>query len=1064
MKSPVRHITIDSSYRDRTLYPAPTDFVVNLGTHLNGSAENAIDSTSLEVVTYPPQNPLGSSQLVIEPIAFFTETQYGPSQIQERIYLPYMYSVPNTESETFLRLDELPIASTTPSTTDIEPSTDLIRGVIPLGRANNVYINNYLENVNTGEFRKIIGFSYSNEQTTLQTVSIISYTVSGTNVSIGLRTLSDNKPVPSNVDRFYQGKFIEFEDGVHRLILNYFLDNIGNPIIQIDTPLATPSTIGSSAYIIAPENWYARIESAFSTTIPPYPAYRDELPANNVKYTKYGIIDTGKILATASIRNVDGTIGLAYATNSSIYYVTSTDTDGILWNDPVVVVTDFFWTMDAHGIGLCFIDGNPAIAYASGVFITQNEVYYVRASNTAGTAWGTPQSVDPGNYVSPDTKICIVEAPQLRFVAFFTNYAVGYPFIAWTNSSGYIRLAWGRTSYDAPTWERLTPYIFDSVTYFYEGEVLDIGIHTVDEIYFNILILYRSSATVNDGAIQQVDQYSYIFVNSSAGAASDRWNIPAGVYQGPVRLSGSLFRYYAVQGGSTYSLLGYAVEDANTGAIMLVRQRLSGTTGVWSTSFAVQVSTGDATAPDKLGAVGFSDPLDAADYNDGTTTVAVFQINGTELEVTRVNVDSLEVLYSFVLDYAAISVFNSIANTSYDQALVFYQISDTFYGLIPSTPDVLKGVQYRIRNGSPPSIASSSTTITGGSTTRLTVSSSSGVSQTPGAYVGSYLHVYNTEVNPIPTPFIMFNDYRRIVKYSGNSTGTTETPPLPPYTFVVSEAFTEDISRAILEPITITADLTEFSVNSTPVNIAATTYATLDAVLSAIQTALGGSFALSQTDRIVTISNASTFTLERTRLSQTLGFEMETLTGSDTYTGRYAVSFVNEVKWELLTFERDNYAPLTYVGNTVGANQPVCYEVELTSLVLPNVTLSSGRGNRIAFYPYVMVEFSNTTSPTRNVLISNNPYATKVLFHVPITNIVDPQRSTFVSLSGRGVVNTIPFKPDDNFRLRIILDNGELFETLTVDTSPPFPPDPNIQVSAIISARRIADGGRCRPE
>ena len=61
---------------------------------------------------------------------------------------------------------------------------------------------------------------------------------------------------------------------------------------------------------------------------------------------------------------------------------------------------------------------------------------------------------------------------------------------------------------------------------------------------------------------------------------------------------------------------------------------------------------------------------------------------------------------------------------------------------------------------------------------------------------------------------------------------------------------------------------------------------------------------------------------------------------------------------QLLTFDRDNEQPLNYTGSTVSQNQMVCYEVELISLILPNLPLDNTIGGLIAFYPYLYVELS----------------------------------------------------------------------------------------------------------
>jgi hypothetical protein len=127
-----------------------------------------------------------------------------------------------------------------------------------------------------------------------------------------------------------------------------------------------------------------------------------------------------------------------------------------------------------------------------------------------------------------------------------------------------------------------------------------------------------------------------------------------------------------------------------------------------------------------------------------------------------------------------------------------------------------------------------------------------------------------------------------------------------------------------------------------------------------------------------------------------------------------------------------------------------CYSIELVSLTLPNVILQSGYGNRIAFYPYVYVEFSNMNQPCKNIMWSNNPNSTNCLFKVPMYNINTPDISKFVRVDGRGMTQSIVFRARDSFRLRVLLPNGEIFQT-DPDTIPPLDPTEDLQISYTFS-------------
>jgi hypothetical protein len=161
---------------------------------------------------------------------------------------------------------------------------------------------------------------------------------------------------------------------------------------------------------------------------------------------------------------------------------------------------------------------------------------------------------------------------------------------------------------------------------------------------------------------------------------------------------------------------------------------------------------------------------------------------------------------------------------------------------------------------------------------------------------------------------------------------------------------------------------------------------------------------------------------------------------------------------QIMSFARDNEQSLNYTGSTTSQNQMVCYEIELISLILPNIPLDNTVGGLIAFYPYLYVELSNKTAPsggTKGVLYSNNPHANRALFRVAIDDTPTPIISKFIKVDGDGAVQTVKFKPNDNLYIRVFLQNGQLFETSQKDTPPPMNPDPFVQISAEFSIKRL---------
>lgn len=177
-----------------------------------------------------------------------------------------------------------------------------------------------------------------------------------------------------------------------------------------------------------------------------------------------------------------------------------------------------------------------------------------------------------------------------------------------------------------------------------------------------------------------------------------------------------------------------------------------------------------------------------------------------------------------------------------------------------------------------------------------------------------------------------------------------------------------------------------------------------------------------------------------------------------TFTFTPAVSATPSGVIEILPFSYDNFNPFAYTGSQVSQQQEVCYELELLDLILPNQTLDSENGGRIAFYPYVYVELRNESSSSAkstNILYSNNPNATRMLWRVAIDDISNQTSSPFIKNDCDGSVQTVKFKPNDNLHFSVRLPSGELFKTELEEFYSPNAPNPLIQISGLFSMRRI---------
>lgn len=166
----------------------------------------------------------------------------------------------------------------------------------------------------------------------------------------------------------------------------------------------------------------------------------------------------------------------------------------------------------------------------------------------------------------------------------------------------------------------------------------------------------------------------------------------------------------------------------------------------------------------------------------------------------------------------------------------------------------------------------------------------------------------------------------------------------------------------------------------------------------------------------------------------------------------------NEKCYQLLPFSYDGFNPFVYTGSRLSQQEQVCYSIELKNLILPNQVLDGGFGSLIPFYPYIYVQLQNISAPgsgLNNVLYSNNPNSTKMMFRVPITDVPNPVNSTFIKLDSRGVVQTLKFKPNDNLKFGVYLSDGTPFKTLLDDTPSPMKPNTLVQISAIFAIRRL---------
>ena len=161
---------------------------------------------------------------------------------------------------------------------------------------------------------------------------------------------------------------------------------------------------------------------------------------------------------------------------------------------------------------------------------------------------------------------------------------------------------------------------------------------------------------------------------------------------------------------------------------------------------------------------------------------------------------------------------------------------------------------------------------------------------------------------------------------------------------------------------------------------------------------------------------------------------------------------------EILPFSYDNLNPFVYSGSLVSNKELTCYEIQLLSLTLPNTSISIAYGGRLAYYTHVYVQLSNvsaTGASLKNIVYSNDPNATNIIFRAPIYDTQNPINSHFVKINGDGMIQTIKFKPNDNLYFKVTLPNGEIYDTNLPEFFSPSEPNPKCQISALFSIRKI---------
>lgn len=169
----------------------------------------------------------------------------------------------------------------------------------------------------------------------------------------------------------------------------------------------------------------------------------------------------------------------------------------------------------------------------------------------------------------------------------------------------------------------------------------------------------------------------------------------------------------------------------------------------------------------------------------------------------------------------------------------------------------------------------------------------------------------------------------------------------------------------------------------------------------------------------------------------------------------FAVGITNFL---ILNFNNDGVVPLNYTGSQITNSQMSCYQLSVTSLILPNVILQSTSGLLTSSYPYLFVEISNESLPSSgntDIIYSNNPFATKATFICPTLDVNNPETTKFIKIGSGSGSQIMKFSPFDNLKVKITLPNGETFKTEIDDNLIPNSANPRIQITLLLEIVKI---------
>lgn len=117
------------------------------------------------------------------------------------------------------------------------------------------------------------------------------------------------------------------------------------------------------------------------------------------------------------------------------------------------------------------------------------------------------------------------------------------------------------------------------------------------------------------------------------------------------------------------------------------------------------------------------------------------------------------------------------------------------------------------------------------------------------------------------------------------------------------------------------------------------------------------------------------------------------------------------------------------VANSSFPTNPICFNIELVSLILPNKFVK-GYHQLLSFFPYVVVKLYNMALPTKTKnysIITNNPFTSISQFICPIGNLLNPFIIRFVEISSN-MNQSLQLNPHEDMFFEVCLPDGTVLE------------------------------------